>query len=488
MTQRTVYIFLPILFFFLSGPCNAQSQVSDSLRKALNNTRTPEGRINTYIFIAKKCTNYDSVLFYIGQGLKFCESTNNAFGNAQLLYAIARISAEHSKFEESLKWGDKAFSVSKNIKNDSLTAKTCLIIGSVQYEMGNSDKAAVSFHESLKYSEKNQYLKLVASAYNQLGLTHAVKKNKDYETALKYYEKAEEIDLKTKNWRELGFVWLRMGAAYSATEKYDKAEIYLLKALRLADSSKITIVQKWTLEAYSNLFRKQKKYDQALPVLLRSLQLSKKEGQTAGIISSQSGIAEMYSLAGDHKKALAYSDSAIFNCLESKIYSFLSLTYGQRALVYERSGDYKNALTWFRKTKNIEDSLFKKASSDNMNELEKKYETEKKEKELTEKNSELLIQKAESEKQQTQRNGFIIGSILLLVLLMFIFRGYRQKQKANVLIAKQKQEVEEQKHIIEEKQKEVMDSINYAKRIQNAHLPQEKYISKKMNELKGKAS
>ena len=66
--------------------------------------------------------------------------------------------------------------------------------------------------------------------------------------------------------------------------------------------------------------------------------------------------------------------------------------------------------------------------------------------------------------------------MLVLVLAIFIFRGYRQKQKANVLISEQKQ-------LIEEKQKDIIDSINYAKRIQQSQLPTEKYINKNLKRM-----
>ncbi len=69
------------------------------------------------------------------------------------------------------------------------------------------------------------------------------------------------------------------------------------------------------------------------------------------------------------------------------------------------------------------------------------------------------------------------GFGLVLLLAVFIFRSYRQKQKANVII-------NEQKMLVEEKQKEILDSIYYAKRIQNAHLPNEKYINKKIEDMK----
>ncbi len=59
----------------------------------------------------------------------------------------------------------------------------------------------------------------------------------------------------------------------------------------------------------------------------------------------------------------------------------------------------------------------------------------------------------------------------MLVLAFFIFRGYRQKQSANVIITEQKEEVEKQKALVEAKNKDILDSITYAKQLQDAILP-----------------
>ena len=62
---------------------------------------------------------------------------------------------------------------------------------------------------------------------------------------------------------------------------------------------------------------------------------------------------------------------------------------------------------------------------------------------------------------------------------MYAFRSYKQKQKINI-------EITQQKHIIEEKQKEILDSIYYAKRIQTALITPEKYIDRVLNKLNNK--
>jgi uncharacterized membrane protein len=69
------------------------------------------------------------------------------------------------------------------------------------------------------------------------------------------------------------------------------------------------------------------------------------------------------------------------------------------------------------------------------------------------------------------------GFMLMLMFAVFVFRAYRQKRKANI-------EISEQKQIIEEKQKEILDSIHYAKRIQQSLLPSEKYIEKQIRKLR----
>jgi len=69
-----------------------------------------------------------------------------------------------------------------------------------------------------------------------------------------------------------------------------------------------------------------------------------------------------------------------------------------------------------------------------------------------------------------------IGSLVLLLFLLYVFYNLFKSKQKNKLIQKQKQEVENQKHIVEEKQKEILDSIHYAKRLQEAILPPLKFI------------
>jgi len=83
----------------------------------------------------------------------------------------------------------------------------------------------------------------------------------------------------------------------------------------------------------------------------------------------------------------------------------------------------------------------------------------------------------EKEKQRLVLFFTLGGLILVVVFSVFLYKRFRLTQK-------QKNIIEEQKLLVEEHQKEILDSIYYAKRIQKAHLPTEKYITKSIDRLK----
>jgi serine phosphatase RsbU (regulator of sigma subunit) len=85
--------------------------------------------------------------------------------------------------------------------------------------------------------------------------------------------------------------------------------------------------------------------------------------------------------------------------------------------------------------------------------------------------------------QQTQVIIIIFSlGFISLIFLLFAIRSNIQRKKANQLLFEQKKEVENQKQLVDEKQKEIVDSINYARRIQTALMAHDKLLSKHLPE------
>src|SRR5205085_10638733 len=145
--------------------------------------------------------------------------------------------------------------------------------------------------------------------------------------------------------------------------------------------------------------------------------------------------------------------------------------------LYAKQNKWQLAVEHYKKYIATRDNLFNEASTKKTVQVQMNYEFDKKEaaaKLEQEKKEAVAI--AESKKQK-----IIIWSvcgILILVIgfAIFAYRSFLQKQKANI-------EITIQKEIIEEKQKEILDSIHYASRIQKALITNESYFEKKLEQL-----
>jgi serine phosphatase RsbU (regulator of sigma subunit) len=139
---------------------------------------------------------------------------------------------------------------------------------------------------------------------------------------------------------------------------------------------------------------------------------------------------------------------------------------------YAMRGDFGNAYYYLLMNTNLADSLNNAEHVRNITKMEMNYDFEKKQ-EL-----EKIRHEAEKKQQRLVIYGVISAFVILFAFLIYGIRTFRQKQKAANIIAEQKKEVETQKLIVEEKNREVHDSIVYAKRIQNAILPPDDVFQK----------
>ncbi len=126
--------------------------------------------------------------------------------------------------------------------------------------------------------------------------------------------------------------------------------------------------------------------------------------------------------------------------------SYLNIdSYKLYSELHERKGNSRKALHYYKKYSAIKDSTFTEEKHKTINEINTKYETEKKEKQIIQQQVELekskletAKEKAEREKKETQRNMFVIAFVLIIITAIFAFRSYKQKKESNILLAEQK--------------------------------------------------
>ncbi|MEO6304929.1 MAG: type VII secretion EssA family protein [Bacteroidia bacterium] len=458
--KNKIYILL-----FLLVSTNLFPGTGDSLKKNYLEEKNELKKIYTSSRIVSFYSdNYDSVKFYGQQLIADWKKTNNKLGEAFIYYRVGIAGLETSNYDDAKKNLQQAIALFNDQKNDSMSAAAHMRLGFVFYTMADYESAIKTYLNGIEKATNAKRPSSVSWGYNLMGLAFYAKPNADYKKALYYYFKALDIDKQLKRDYSSNLLLMRIGSVYTKLKDYSNAGYYLNRSLTQSDSIHDNVSKKWALEALTGLYTEKQEYQKAVDVGKRSLQMSIQVGEYPGIIISYRNIAENYIRLKNFKQANINIDSAIYYSIKYGIFQTLPFIYEVKSNVMESSGMTGEALLYYKKSMHLKDSLFSVQNSKNINELETKYESKEKEKEI-----QFLNKEKESDKkiQNILMIAFALAIVLIgmIVFIMTKINGARKKLK-------------NQNEIIETKQKEILDSIKYAKRIQTSLLPTEKYLAR----------
>jgi tetratricopeptide (TPR) repeat protein len=229
-----------------------------------------------------------------------------------------------------------------------------------------------------------------------------------------------------------------------------------------------------------NIYLAKGDMDAALKNYQVSLDLYNNTGDNASVASVYSNMGYVYMKQKKYDEA--YKKLGQAESLSKQIgqKDFLSNTYSALAELDSVTGDYKASLQHYKLFRLYTDSLNNEENTRKTVEAQLSYEFNKQTaiQQVTQEKKDLIIKK--DKQRQKVINLCVGGGSLLLILFCFsLMRNVRQKQRSAKLL-------EEKNTIIEEKQREILDSIHYARRIQRSQMATEKYIEKTLRRLQGK--
>ena len=224
-------------------------------------------------------------------------------------------------------------------------------------------------------------------------------------------------------------------------------------------------------------WRKKDDYQNALDYLSRAQEMRIKFGNKTEISNGYMGIADFNRHFGKFELALMNVKRGVDIAKEINNLPKLQFGYKVYYKIYEDMGDYEKAYDYAKLFTHIKDSILNENSAEQIAELEVTYETEKKKKKIELLTKEKELTKLKLDNYKIPIYSFSIGLILVIVLTVFIYFGYREKKKVNVELTDINYKITNQKLIIEEKNKDITDSIKYAKKIQEAILPSDERLA-----------
>jgi serine phosphatase RsbU (regulator of sigma subunit) len=370
-------------------------------------------------------------------------------------------------FETGLNYGTEALELSNKIDFKSGLAQTSNCIGNIYGRQANDSRALEFYLKALKLYDELKNKKGIAICLGNIGVVY--RDQMDYSKALDYYFKSLKINEEIKDKKGMGSNFNNIGIVYSELGNSSKALGYYFQALKIDQELGNKYGVATRVGNIGTVYNDLKDYPQALNYYFKALKMANQLDSREGVAMHLNNISSVYLTTGKYKEAEQYLKRAII--LEDSLGTLDNLRESEIGLsqLYKVTKRYKEALFYYEKATDLQDTLFSQENKKQLVQKEMNYEFDKKEAITKEKNE------AESHKQKIIILSVVSGLLLVVLFAIFILRSLR-------ITRKQKQIIEQQKEIVEEHQKEIIDSINYAKRIQNALLREEEHISQHLPE------
>lgn len=512
---------ISIAFAFLLCSIGSYAQVKkiftpadiDSLKVAVKKQKdTSEVKTLLNLSLASSTIDPQKAIEYANEAIKKAIKINYKKGEVKGYINLGGVYLRLSDFKNASKFIDTTIVLAKQINDPELLVRGFQNKGNSFYYQQQYDSSIFYFRNALKISLKNNNDKIViGKLYNNIAGCYSLTGN--YSESVTFYLKSLRLNDSIKDNEGIVMANGNIGTVYYHMKNYSEAENYMKDGLKMA----LKMNNKYQMSAITmNLglvYKDRKQFEKAYVEFKKAYEIKKEIGDKNGQGIILVNLGELYSDMGDLVNALINFKKAEDIAIEIKNYQIELYSYTCQANVYSKKNDIVNASKKYESAISIaeklnlkpdlieiyksyakananagkfekafkyhelfstlKDSIFTSDNAKSMAEMSRKYDSEKKQSQIEllnkDKEKQEALAAAESKKQKIIIGSVTIGLLFVLLLALFVFRSNRQIQKAN-------NEITLQKEVIEERNREVRDSITYAKRIQTAILPSDKLV------------
>jgi tetratricopeptide (TPR) repeat protein len=471
LLKNNLRCFLFLSLAFSTSILNAQERTLeiDSLLNILNIISSPSPEVkradgadtilvNTLNQLAYEYINlgnYEEALPYIQKALKKATDINYSKAIALAFNRMGIIYLYQGNYEKALNSLQQALIIYEKIGDKKGISGLYFRIGGVYTSEGNYRKAINNFLKSLKIGEEIKDERSIAEAYNSIGIIYFYQRNngkalENYAKSLKFFEVVGDK-------KRIAGVHNNIGIVYGSSKDYKKALENQLIALKIREETGDRRGIALSQCNIGNIYLLEGNCQKALEYQLKSLKIEKEMHHKQGVALEYLNVGVIYLKLGKLEIATDYFTKAMIGLKEIGHKDGIKEVYSSMSELYEKKGDYKQAFEYHKLYSDIKDTLLNEESSRQITEMNTKYESERKEKDIQLLTKDKELQVAEIGRQKLIRNGFVGGLAIAMLLAFVLLNRFQVTRK--------------QKGIIEYQNSQIVESINYSKRIQDALLP-----------------
>jgi tetratricopeptide (TPR) repeat protein len=466
-----------LLYFFtlscipLFGKIHDKNINIDSLESIINKQANDSNNVNSIIKLVSeiKHSNPEKAQDYLIKAIDICNAINFEKGLADCYHLNGMLHSNKGLFEKAIEYYEKSLVIREKHKDKRAWSNTQNNLGLVNWNLGKFDKAIEHYLKSLKIDEEFNDKGGMSISYNNIGLIYWSQGNLD--KALEYILKANELNIELNNIEGQAGALSNIGGIYFYKGDVDLSIDYFIKARHIYEKLKD---KKHTAQMNTNLgevYGELKKYTIAIESLYEALNIQQEIEDRSGMIYTLNNIGQIYLKQENYEKAIEYliNASKLAESIGAKKQQ--SDTYKLLSEVYAQNKNFGKAFEYQQKYIDIKDSILNEVSAKQVAEMETRYETEKKQQQIEIQSLKLTEQELTLQNNRVVGFALASGIILLIFMAVTLYNRFLIKKKAN-------EQLQVAYTIIEEKNKDITDSIEYAKTLQEAILPKTELLQK----------
>ena len=366
-----------------------------------------------YAVLERQEGNYAKALSYIQPYLDFTQNLKDTVGYANGLYQKALIMDDQGEYEKSLEIYLGILKIYEEQQDDFSIGFTLNAIGETLQKTGKISEAMGNYTRALKIFNRLDNKGEMANANFNIGDTHL--QLKEYDSALVYFNRALDLDKEINSQWGMAYDFESIGKLYEAKGEFNKALAYHQSALTIRQELGLKRELSLSYTALGKLNRKLKNYSVAEEHLLKATQITEEIGAKTEIRKNYDALSSLYKDQGDYEKALEYKNKYVV----------------------------------------INDSLYNESKSQQIEELQVRFESEKQQAAIDALEKDAEISDLKLKRQTTFRN-ITIGVALAAILLSFaLFNRYKYRQRVRLEADEKKRLLENEKRKTELEKKRV---------------------------------
>ncbi len=295
-------------------------------------------------------------------------------------------------------------------------------IGRAYYFKGDYDSAAIYYYKALGILRRSGDRPKLALVLNDLGKLY--RKTKDLSRALQMYDEAFDIYKKLNDENGMATILNESGVVFEYKQEYDEAISRYKRSLAIRQKMNDTVGIAYSLNFIGGAATLQKNFTEAEDNLLRSLELRKLLKDSFSIALSHGDLGFMYKEQNNLDKAIEQYNLSNAIATDMKFMDLMLSNYKELAAIAEKKGDYALSLEYYKKQTGLKDSIYTGEKMKQIEQLNAKYQSEKREQQLR-------LQQTEISRKNYLLAGISLASALLV---LFGYTFYRKRQLQNKMV------------------------------------------------------